>query len=58
VGGGAIFFQCPESTISGASTYWLTLERWCRGLDPQALLNLPAVDCDAIAAIRDARKES
>jgi hypothetical protein len=47
-----VFFQCPESSIDGNAAYWIALEKWCRFMQPDKFLELPAVDCDAITAIQ------
>lgn len=53
-----VFFQCPESVITGEETYWIQLERWCRWIEPSRLLEFPAADCDAITTIQAIPKES
>jgi hypothetical protein len=53
-----VFFQCPESVLDGDAAYWITLERWCRLMEPSRFLDFPAVDCDAINAIQALEKES
>ncbi len=44
--------------MDGSATYWIELERWCRLMEPGRLLEVPAVDCDAIAAIQGIERES
>lgn len=60
-GSSAVFFNCPESSVDGMSSYWIAMARWCRTIDFTTLLDLPAADCDAMATIqaieRDQRNE-
>jgi hypothetical protein len=47
----AVFFQCPESLLTGELYYWLSLEALLRNEPNTPWLNLPAVDCDAMQTI-------
>lgn len=48
---GAVYFQCPESQLTGELHYWLSLDALMRGYSNVPWLELPAVDCDALQTL-------
>ncbi len=47
----AVYFQCPESLLTGEIHYWLSLEALLREEPNIPWLDLPAVDCDALQTV-------
>ena len=48
---GAVYFQCPESLMTGEIHYWLSLDALMRAYSNVPWLEMPAVDCDALQAL-------
>lgn len=56
-GSSEVFFQCPESVVGSSEVYWLELAKYLTRVDPEKLLDYPAVDCDAVWALNEIRKD-
>jgi len=53
-----MFFNCPESVMSSDLVYWCTLYEWIGCPSALLLIDMPAVDCDALITLRNESEKS